>query len=87
MLEDLSTARRMRFGAFIAPYHSLIENPTLAIARDMRLVRHLDDLTYDEVWIGEHHSAGMEIISSPELFIAAAAERIMGGAESRNSLR
>jgi limonene 1,2-monooxygenase len=75
MLEDLPTTNRMRFGAFIAPYHSLTENPTLAIARDMRLVRHLDDLTYDEVWIGEHHSAGMEIISSPEMFIAAAAER------------
>ena len=28
---------------------------------------------YDEVWIGEHHSAGYEIISSPELFIAGVA--------------
>lgn len=28
-----------------------------------------------EAWIGEHHSAGFELISSPELFIAAAAER------------
>ena len=30
---------------------------------------------YHEAWIGEHHSAGFETISSPELFIAAAAER------------
>ncbi len=30
---------------------------------------------YDEAWIGEHHSAGSEIIASPEIFIAAAAER------------
>ena len=30
---------------------------------------------YDEAWIGEHHSAGYEIIASPEVFIAAAAER------------
>src|SRR4029077_17950577 len=30
---------------------------------------------YDEVWVGEHHSAGWELIASPELFIAAAAER------------
>jgi limonene 1,2-monooxygenase len=30
---------------------------------------------FDEAWIGEHHSAGMEIIDSPELFIAAAAQR------------
>ena len=27
------------------------------------------------MWYGEHHSAGSEIISSPEIFIAAAAER------------
>ena len=32
-------------------------------------------LGYEEAWIGEHHSAGYEIIASPELFIAAAAER------------
>ena len=35
----------------------------------------LDYLGFDEAWIGEHHSAGWEIISSPEIFIAAAAER------------
>ncbi len=39
------------------------------------LVEHLDQLGYDEAWIGEHHSAGYEIIASPEIFIAAAAER------------
>jgi len=32
-------------------------------------------LGYEEAWVGEHHSAGFEIIASPELFIAAAAER------------
>ena len=35
----------------------------------------LDWLGYDEAWIGEHHSAGWELIASPELIIAAAAER------------
>ncbi len=39
------------------------------------LIEHLDRLGYDEAWIGEHHSGGFEIIASPELFIAAAAER------------
>ena len=43
--------------------------------RDLELVEHLDRLGYDEAWIGEHHSAGTEIIASPEIFIAAAAER------------
>jgi limonene 1,2-monooxygenase len=35
----------------------------------------MDELGFDEAWIGEHHSAGSEIIASPEIFIAAAATR------------
>jgi limonene 1,2-monooxygenase len=66
---------RLRFGAFIAPFHPLDENPTLAIQRDLELVEWLDQLGYDEAWIGEHHSAAYELIASPEVFIAAAAER------------
>ena len=66
---------RLRFGAFIAPHHPLDENPSLCLHRDMALGEHLDRLGYDEAWIGEHHSAGYETIASPELFIAAAAER------------
>ncbi|GAA5112320.1 LLM class flavin-dependent oxidoreductase [Pseudonocardia adelaidensis] len=66
---------RLRFGIFLAPFHPAGENPTSALRRDLRLVEHLDELGYDEAWIGEHHSAGSEIIASPEIFIAAAAER------------
>jgi limonene 1,2-monooxygenase len=66
---------RLRFGTFLAPFHPAGENPTLALQRDMELVEHLDRLGYDEAWIGEHHSAGTEIIASPDIFIAAAAER------------
>ncbi|HET6969976.1 MAG TPA: LLM class flavin-dependent oxidoreductase [Phenylobacterium sp.] len=66
---------RLRFGAFIAPFHPVDENPTLAIERDLELVQHMDALGYEEAWIGEHHSAGYELIASPEVFIAAAAER------------
>jgi limonene 1,2-monooxygenase len=66
---------RLRFGTFLAPFHPAGENPTLALQRDLELVEHLDRLDYDEAWIGEHHSAGSEIIASPEIFIAAAAER------------
>src|SRR5262245_41328291 len=67
--------RYLRTGIFLAPFHALRENPTLAIDRDMELVEHLDRLNYHEAWIGEHHSGGFEIISCPEMFIAAAAER------------
>lgn len=66
---------KLRFGAFIAPFHPIDENPTLAIHRDLELVEWMDRLGYDEAWIGEHHSAGYELIASPEVFIAAAAER------------
>ncbi|OCB42551.1 monooxygenase [Mycobacterium vulneris] len=66
---------RLRFGYFIAPFHRPGTNPTLALHRDLEFVEYLDALGYDEVWIGEHHSAGSEIISSPEVFIAAAAAR------------
>jgi len=65
----------LRHGVFVVPFHNMNENPTQCIQRDLQLCQILDDLGYDEVWVGEHHSAGMEIIASPELFIAAAAER------------
>ena len=65
----------LRFGVFLGPHHPLDENPTLALERDLELIELLDDLDYDEVWVGEHHSGGFEIIASPEIFIAAAAER------------
>jgi len=66
---------RKRFGIFLAPFHPTSEHPDRALQRDMELVQHLDRLGYDEAWIGEHHSAGFEIIASPEVFIAGAAER------------
>ena len=67
--------RYLRTGIFLAPFHALGENPTLAIERDMELVEHLDRLNYHEAWIGEHHSGGFEIIACPEMFLAAAAQR------------
>ena len=63
------------FGIFLAPFHRAGDNPTLGMRRDMELVEWLDQLGYDEAWIGEHHSAGWETIASPELVIAAVAER------------
>ena len=71
----MALPERMKFGIFMAPFHWLGENPTLAIERDLETVEWLDFLGFDEAWIGEHHSAGWENIASPEIFIAAAAER------------
>jgi limonene 1,2-monooxygenase len=66
---------RLRFGAFIAPFHLLDENPSVALERDLELVQLMDRLGYDEAWFGEHHSGGWEISASPEVMIAFAAER------------
>ena len=66
---------RLKFGIFLAPFHPVGQNPTLALERDLQLIEHLDELGFDEAWFGEHHSAGYEIIASPEVFIAAAAQR------------
>ena len=55
----------LRHGIFLAPFHGLAENPTLAMERDLQLCVLLDELGFDEAWIGEHHSAGSEIIVEP----------------------
>jgi limonene 1,2-monooxygenase len=63
------------FGIFLAPFHPVGQNPTLSLERDLELIVDLDRLGFDEAWVGEHHSAGYEIIASPEVFMAVAAER------------
>ena len=71
----MTIPKRMKFGVFMAPFHRVGENPTLALERDLELLQWLDTLGFDEAYIGEHHSAGWETIASPELFMATAAER------------
>ncbi|NBC23568.1 MAG: LLM class flavin-dependent oxidoreductase [Gammaproteobacteria bacterium] len=71
----MAAPRNLRAGIFLAPFHPVDEDPTLALRRDIELIEWLDELGFEEAWVGEHHSAGYEIIASPELFIAAAAER------------
>jgi limonene 1,2-monooxygenase len=65
----------MRFGSFLAPFHDPRENPTLALERDLDLIVLMDQVGFDEVWVGEHHSTGWEYIAAPEVFLAVAAER------------
>jgi limonene 1,2-monooxygenase len=74
-MTTLSAGEQLKFGIFLAPFHPVGQNPTLALERDMQLIEHLDQLGFDEAWFGEHHSAGYEIIASPEVFIAAVAQR------------
>lgn len=69
------TVEAFKCGFFTAPHHANDEDPTVLFQRELELIEFLDKLGYDEAWIGEHHSGGFECISSPELMIAAAAER------------
>lgn len=66
---------QLQHGLFIAPYHDVDESPTIALRRDIEIVEHADKLGFAEAWFGEHHSTGWETIDSPELMIAAVAER------------
>ena len=47
----------------------------LQFQRDIDFAEHLDRLGLDEFWCGEHHSSGWEMIASPEMFLAGAAQR------------
>lgn len=69
------TSRRLRFGAFLPPLHAPWRNPTQALRRDLDLAVALDREGFDEMWFGEHHGLGWETSGSPEIMIAAAAER------------
>ena len=62
----------MKFGIFLAPFHDHATNPNANLHRDLELIRQLDYLGFDEAWIGEHHSCGMEIIADPMIFATAA---------------
>ena len=65
---------RLQFGSFLAPHHPLGEHPTLQFQRDIAFAAQLDQLGFDEFWVGEHHSSGWETIASPEMFLAAAGQ-------------
>jgi limonene 1,2-monooxygenase len=72
---ERNVPERLRFGVFLPPYHRSEQNPTLALHRDLELIELWERLGFDEVWVGEHHSGGVELIASPEQFLAAAAMR------------
>src|SRR5262249_61573195 len=64
----MALPERMKFGIFMAPFHRINENPTLALERDLEIIQWLDTLGFDEVWVGQHHRAGWATICCPEIF-------------------
>jgi limonene 1,2-monooxygenase len=45
----------LRFGMFMGPFHATNLDPTYALKCDLQRVTLLDQLGFDEAWIGEHH--------------------------------
>jgi len=62
--------RKTRFGIFMPPFNApATQNATSSLQRNVETIQLLDDLGYDEAWIGEHHSGGTEIIAEPIQFM------------------
>jgi limonene 1,2-monooxygenase len=66
---------RLKFGSIWFPLHPPTFSPAVQLEHDLQLAEHLDTLGFDEMWFGEHHSGGWEMIGAPELMICAAAQR------------
>ncbi|WP_313806692.1 LLM class flavin-dependent oxidoreductase [Sphingobium sp.] len=71
----MSETRPLKFGAFISPIHSSHEDANRALHRDVELVQWMEEIGFDEAWIGEHHSTGWEYVASPEVFLGYAAAK------------
>jgi len=71
----METKQHVEFGLFFPPQHYPQQNPTRALQRDLETIEFAERMGFTEAWVGEHHSSGWEIVSSPEVFVASAIER------------
>ena len=62
----------MKLGYFTMPLHPPGSNLTQTLEDDLAQIVKLDELGYEEAWIGEHFTARWENIPAPDLFIAKA---------------
>ena len=62
----------MRFGLFLMPEPFPWSNWTLSYDLKLEEIVKAEHLTYDEVWVGEHHTGAYENIPAPDIFIAKA---------------
>jgi limonene 1,2-monooxygenase len=74
MTVDLSRGP-LRFGGLVLPFHLTGQSPTVLLERDLEYIELMDRLGFQEAWVGEHHSTGIEMIASPEVFLSAASQR------------
>ena len=62
----------MKFGLFLMPEPFPWSNWTLSYDLKLEEIVRAEQLGYDEVWIGEHHTGAYENIPAPDLFVAKA---------------
>src|SRR5918912_1509784 len=65
----------MRVGYFMMPVHPPGSDPAETLEIDLAQIERLDELGFEEAWIGEHFTGEWENIPAPDLFIAAALQR------------
>lgn len=66
--------REMRFGVFSMPEYRPELNWNLAHHQMVDLAVHVEELGFEEYWVGEHHTQGHESSPMPELQLASMAE-------------
>jgi limonene 1,2-monooxygenase len=62
----------VRFGLFLMPEPFPWSNWTLSYDLKLEEIVRAEQLTYDEVWIGEHHTGAYENIPAPDIFLGKA---------------
>jgi alkanesulfonate monooxygenase SsuD/methylene tetrahydromethanopterin reductase-like flavin-dependent oxidoreductase (luciferase family) len=62
----------MKLGYFTMPLHPPGSDPSDSMAMDLEQIVALEELGFQEAWIGEHISSEWENIPAPDLFIANA---------------
>ena len=62
----------MKLGYFTMPLHPPGSEWSYTLQKDLQQILLLDELGYDEAWIGEHFTAEWENIPAPDQFIAMA---------------
>ncbi len=65
----------MRLGYFMMPLHPPGSDLAKTMEHDLEQVEYLESLGFEEVWVGEHFTAGWENLPCPDLFIANALAR------------
>jgi alkanesulfonate monooxygenase SsuD/methylene tetrahydromethanopterin reductase-like flavin-dependent oxidoreductase (luciferase family) len=65
----------MRYGYFMMPLHVPGSNLYETLEIDLAQIVRLEELGFEEAWIGEHFTAEWENIPAPDVFIAAALQR------------